>query len=390
MELPYNPAILEWARKRLRLAPEDVAHKASVSTTKIIAWEHGEASPTVRQARTLASIYDRPFLEFFAHAIPELAPLEIAPDYRFHRNPPSSLETTALEGVQAWAESQRLNALDLYQEIGEPPDEIPVALRASIANDPEDAADRARAIVGPSVEKQVSLKSIDRPKFPSMLRDAFERAGVLVLKQSGLAKTRTRGICLYNPILPTIVFGNESPGAQSFTLAHEFAHVALGESALSGGPRSTKVMGSAGKRIEAWCNSFAAAFLMPRAAILSQGNTPRHQIDEISDYDLKELSKRFAVSRHAMLVRLVSLGKVHPSYYWRVKRAQFIQEEEEYEGGGRSPYYGSRYRNSLGDKYTGLVIEALETGRIAPLTAAEFMGIKNVRHLVDIKEHFAK
>ena len=41
-------------------------------------------------------------------------------------------------------------------------------------------------------------------------------------------------------------------------------------------------------------------------------------------------------------------------------------------------------------KVDGLVIEALETGRIAPLSAAEFMGIKNVRHLVDIKDNFVR
>ena len=388
--LPYNPAILKWARERLRLAPEDVARRTAVSTTKIAAWEEGVAVPTVRQARMLAAIYDRPFLEFFAPAVPKLDPQTLVPDYRFHQTPPSDLERTALEGVQAWAESQRLNALDLYGELGESPTLVPTGIQAAVSDDPEVAAANARQIVGPAVEIQLALKSAERDKFPAVLRGALERVGTLVLKQSGLSKTRTRGLCLYDPVMPVIVFGNESPGAQAFTLIHEFGHVVLGSSALSGGPRSTKVTGAAGKRVEGWCNSFAAAFLMPRDAILSQSISPKALVASVPDYDIRELAKRFCVSKHALLVRLVGLGLVEPSFYWRVKRPQFLQEESEYESGGRPLYYGSRYRNSLGDRYTGLVIEALETGRIGPLAAAEFMGIKNVRHLIDIKQNFAR
>jgi hypothetical protein len=129
---------------------------------------------------------------------------------------------------------------------------------------------------------------------------------------------------------------------------------------------------------------------MPSGAIMHQDATPKTIVDAISDGDLVRLANRFAVSKHAMLIRLVSLGKVHSSFYWRVKRPQFLKEEEEYQGGGRSLYYGSRYRNTLGDTYTGLVIEALETGRIGALTAAEFMGIKNVQHLIDIKNNFLR
>jgi Zn-dependent peptidase ImmA (M78 family)/DNA-binding XRE family transcriptional regulator len=391
-ELPVNPRVLRWARERLRLAPEDVARKIAVNRERIIAWENEDraSAPTVRQARKLADVYDRPFLEFFAPSIPELDPPALAPDYRFHRYPPSDLELTVLEGVQAWAESQRLNALDLYQELGETPPQINRNIHAEIDDDPEDIAAKVRHVIGPTVTQQFSLKSKDRYKFPTVIRNLLERAGILVLKQSDISKVRTRGICLYDRIMPIIVFGNESPGAQAFTLAHELGHVVLGASAISGGPRSIGVKGTAGKRIEAWCNSFAAAFLMPRDAVMYQDATPKTIVSVINDRDLTRLANRFAVSRHAMLIRLVNLGKVHSAFYWRVKRPEFLNEEEDYEGGGRSLYYGSRYRNTLGDTYTGLVIEAHETGKIGALAAAEFMGIKNVQHFIDIKNNFAK
>ena len=92
-----------------------------------------------------------------------------------------------------------------------------------------------------------------------------------------------------------------------------------------------------------------------------------------------------------MLVRLVSLGYVAPAYYWEVKRPQFLQEEAEYVAPPmRAAYYGSRYKNSLGNFYTGLVLEAWGTGAISGHNAAEFLGIKNIRHLSDIRERFPR
>lgn len=111
-------------------------------------------------------------------------------------------------------------------------------------------------------------------------------------------------------------------------------------------------------------------------------------MDAIDDDHLGQLSNRYAVSRHAMLIRLVNLGYVKPTYYWFTKRPQFLREEEDFEPRGRPPYYGSRYRSSRGDFYTGLVLEAWTSGRITNHNAAEFMGIKNLSHLNDIRTHF--
>ena len=390
-EIPFNPAVLGWARGRRRLSEEHVARRLGVTPERIVAWESGKASPTVVQARKLAHFYDRPFLEFLSPTLPEIQPPRLAPDFRFHREPPSDVEQVVLESVHTWAEEQRLNAIDLYEEIGDAPPRFPEALHASLDDSPEVVAAQIRGAVGPPIrELQLELKSADRDKFPTILRRAFEAQGLLVLKQSGIGRARTRGICLYDDVLPVIVFGNESPGAQAFTLAHEFGHVVLGASAVSGTPRFTYTHGgSVGKRIEGWCNTFAAAFLMPADAVRAHPSAPRGLVEDISDEQLNALAKRFCVSRHAMLVRLVSLGLVDPWFYWRIKRPAFLREESEYEGFGRAPYYGSRFRNSLGDRYTGLVIEAVETGRIGFQSAAEFMGTKNVRHFLEIRNNFA-
>ncbi len=90
-----------------------------------------------------------------------------------------------------------------------------------------------------------------------------------------------------------------------------------------------------------------------------------------------------------MLIRLVNLGYVDADYYWLVKREQFIAAEGAYSSGGRSKYYGSRYRSACGDLYTGLVLEAWNVGRVTNHNAGEFMGIKNLVHLEAIRDNFA-
>ena len=89
-----------------------------------------------------------------------------------------------------------------------------------------------------------------------------------------------------------------------------------------------------------------------------------------------------------MLVRLVNLGYVRASFYWSIRREEFLAEESQYKSRGRSKYYGSRYRTSRGDLYTGLVLEAWSNGMITNHSAAEFMGIKNLAHLDAIRERF--
>ena len=383
--LPFNPDVLEWARLRAGISVEEAAKKAHVSPDRVAAWEAGDTIPTPRQARILAKHYDRPFLEFFAKEVPEVQDLQLVPDYRFHTKPTRPVEERTLRQVQAWAEEQRLNVLDLFDMLGEQPGTFPEGLYAETSEDVEDVAQRARQHLDFSVRDQTSLSNSMKYKLPNIIRSKFSSCNVLVLKESALGKFRTRGICLFAAPLPVIVYGNEAPGAQSFTLVHEFAHVLLRKSAISAYPRFGRTK-NPNKLVEGWCNRFAAAFLMPEEEIQREMRKPDNPHSEISDARISEMASRFGVSRQAMLIRFVTLNYVEAKYYWRVKRPQFIEEEEQYEPPpARSPYYGTRYKSRLGEYYTGLVMEAWNAGAITAHNAAEFMGIKNLQHLIDIR-----
>ena len=366
---------------------EEAAKRIGTTSDKLDAWERGDATPTVRQARVLAETYGRSFLELFRQEPPPLQESDLIPDFRLHRDAGEPREGRDLLDIQAWAEEMRLNAIDLYDVVSEPVPGLPRHLRAGLQESPEVAAVRAREVVGFAVEDQIGLKSALRSGVPAALRRALDKAGILVLRESGLAKLGARGMCIFATPLPVIVYSSESPSAQVFTLAHELGHVALGESAISGAPPGQGAA-SHGRTVEQWCNHFAAAFLVPAgdlAAHWAKPNVPQPRIEDIA---LSSLSKRYAVSDHAMLLRLIELRYVDSTFYWNEMRAILMAREASFRGGGRSEYYGTRYRSARGDLYTGLVMEAWSSGRISNHNAAEFMGIKNIKHLEDIRDRF--
>lgn len=384
-QFTLNPSMLKWAREWRGRTLEAAAAKVGKTPEQVSGWENSVGSPTVRQARILADYYGRSFLEFFLPQ-PLVPPLEpLVPDFRLSVRgavPPARWE---LHEVQRWAATQRVNALDLYDELGDAPRAIPADLFATIGEDPEEFARRSREALAFPIQSQISLGKSGADRLPNILRHHFESVGILTLRRTDLKDLGVRGICLAIFPLPVIVFGNESPAAQSFTLAHEFAHVLLKKSAITGG----RVAEYEPQPIERWCDRFAASFLMPAEQIEAVFDSrPSHPREAIEDDELKRLADIFRVSPHAMLIRLVQLSYVGSPFYWDIKKPEFDAAERQFRSFARSSFYGSRYRSSLGDLYTGLVLEAWSNGRITNHNAAEYMGIKNLTHLHDIRDHF--
>jgi len=377
--VPVNPVMLRWARTKAGKSLDEVATKF----TKIASWESLESLPTVKQASDLANFYNRSFLEFFRTQPPELKQSEHIPDFRMIRGAPDPHDQPGLVSIQQWAEAQRENALDLLSELGEQPKAIPEFFFSTIQSSPDAVAMRVRELINFTFAEQEIINYSEKDSIVKILRHRLEDFGILVLKTADLQNFHARGMCLAMFPLPTIVFGKESPGAQLFTLLHELAHIVIKQSGVIG-----YVDKNTDKPIEKWCDQFAASFLMPiREVARLAGIKPIRPSQSISDEELNVYARFFRVSAHAMLIRLVHLGYVESKYYWDIKRPQFDEDERNYSSFGISPYYGSRYRASLGDFYTGLVIEAWSVGRITNHNAAEYMGIKNISHLFDIRDN---
>lgn len=381
----FNPSVFTWARERAGLAIDEVANKIKVKSEKIVAWEAGELSPTVRQGRNLAKCYDRPFLEFFAKDIPIVPDVELVPDFRFYDKAISAQEKRALKAVQEWAENIRNNAIAIIEDMAENPRIFSNNLRFNAENDPSIAAKTLREAMNFTVDRQIGIPKSEKYKLPNILRELIEDMGVIVLRRNSLAKLNARGMCIYSGVLPVIIYGGEAPSAQSFTLMHEFAHVVIGMSAISAGLSIGKDISNQNARVERWCNEFAAAFLMPENAIKEIEGIPTSKVDKVAEDWLRSSATLFGVSRHSFLIRLIDLNLVNPDFYWSQMRPKFLQEESQYKSYGRSLYYGKRYINAHGPFYTNLVLDALGRGVLDAHNAANCLGIKNLKHLAGIK-----
>ncbi len=380
---PYNRRMFIWAREMAQVPMGMVKDRFP----KVENWESGDAIPTVRQARKLAKYYDRSFTEFFRHSPPRVAGVELVPDFRLYGGAPDPLNNKYFIDSQLWVESARINALDLYESLNEEPISFPEEIFSSLDSDPEQAARLARDTIGFTKEEQLNLRQSDLTTLPSILRDKLEEIGILVLKKPDLKKFHARGMCIVEFPLPVIVYGNEAPTAQAFTLTHELGHILLKESGIIG-PIENYEARTRESHIEKWCNRFASAFLIPIEELTEHFEKPSQPISEIDDDFLDQLAKIFRVSPHAMLIRLIESGYVDKRFYWDRKKAEFDEVESSYKSRGRPKYYGSRYKNALGNLYTGLVLEAWQRGVVTNHNAAEFMGIKNLTHLYDIKNEF--
>lgn len=387
LQLPYNGAMLRWARDWRGRTIDEAAERLKVDPNKVRSWEDGTDTPTVRQARDLADYYDRAFLEFFYDERPAIIESGLVPDFRVTQDAIDPHNNRELLAIQHWAEAQRLNAIDLFESLGDEIPPFPEALKASLNDDVEAVAIATRDAFDFSIEQQRRMTAVERKRLPDLLREAMERVGVLVLRKNELANYDVSGLCIVTFPLPIIIFAAEAPGRQAFTMMHEFAHIVLRESAISG-PEYSKESRTHGLKVEQWCNRFASAFLIPKDALAELRPLPPKPAAIIDDATLSAVAASFKVSAHAMLIRLVQLGYVDPAYYWTVKLPEFRREERLWKGKGRSKYWASRVVNTLGNMYTGLVLEAWGTGKIPFHQAVEYMGLPNSSHLGAIRQEF--
>lgn len=387
-QLPYNGAMLRWAREWRGRSVEEAAKKAGVTPERVRSWELGEEQPTVRMARKLADFYGRSFMEFFYTDPPEIEESGLLPDYRIHKGADDPHGNREVLEIQRWAELQRVNALDLFADLDEPVPDFPADLCASTNDDVERFAEAARDALDFSFASQRAMKYKEAQNLPNTLRAKIEELGVLVLRENALTNFGVSGMTIVQFPLPIIVFAAEAPARSAFTLMHEFAHIVLRESAISG-PERERGGATHERKVERWCDKFAAAFLIPKSALEDlRGAPPARPWGAIDDVTLAGIAAHFKVSQHAMLVRLVDLQYVDADYYWKVKRPQFLADERAWKSRGIAKVWASRIWNQLGRTYTGLVIEALGTGKIQAHQAQALFGTSSPTHLAAIRQEF--
>jgi Zn-dependent peptidase ImmA (M78 family) len=209
----------------------------------------------------------------------------------------------------------------------------------------------------------------------SMTIEATEEAGILVLcagyaggfTQRTLLVDEFRGFALSDKYAPLIfVNGADAPAARLFTLAHEIAHIWIGETGVSNLERTY----ASGNAVETYCNSVAAEVLLPLDELRAVWHGKTNDISEV-----ERLSKKYKISRLVVARRAHDAGyftEQKYSDYYKLLIAQAKTKKEATDGG--KWYINEKYQNSR--KFSVTIIQEALAGRTTLRDAMQLLGIK--------------
>jgi Zn-dependent peptidase ImmA (M78 family) len=312
VRVQIKPELLRWATERSGAEPGDLAKRFP----KLRDWERGDPSPTLKQVEEFARAVYVP-VGFLFLSVPPVEQVPI-PDFRTAGNArighpsPNLLDTLYIcQHRQDWFR-------DFERSSGGTA--LPFVGSARLSDAVETVAASMREALGLSLEERGRM-----PTWTDALRRFIEQAdglGVLVMC-SGVVQNNThrrldpeefRGFALADDLAPLVfINGADTKAAQMFTLAHELAHIWLGQSALSDG-EAARVPDHA---TEGWCNRVAAELLVPLAILRKEY---RHEENLFAQAE--RLARRFKVSKLVVLRRIYDAGHLTRDEFWAAYRAE--------------------------------------------------------------------
>jgi Zn-dependent peptidase ImmA (M78 family) len=362
-----RPALLAWARTSANLTIEALAKRSKLSVADLEAWERGETAPTVEQLRTIAKACKRPLVVFYLPEPPR--EFDAMRDYRRLPDVAGHAASPNLTAEVRRAHQLREAAIELSERLAEPPRSPRFSAR--IADDPEQAADLARAVLDVSCADVAAWS--DPHEALRCWRGALERHGVLTIQTSGVRVDEARGFTLPERPFPIIaVNGADAPHGRIFSLMHELGHLALGQDARCRIAPADEGQDRSG-RVERFCNAFAAAVLMPASELRAHPVVRRSRgTRRWTDDELEAISRTFRVSKDAALRRLLDLGRASAGFY-RETHERYAAILASRTGGG--DFYRTKVAH-VGRSFIRLVLTGLAEGHISRMDAAVFLGVK--------------
>jgi Zn-dependent peptidase ImmA (M78 family) len=307
MRVELKPELLRWARERAGFDLDELTDRFP----QLAAWERRETLPTLKQVERFAKATRTPVGYLFLPEPPvERIPL---PDFRAGANvyreqpSPDLLDTVYIcQQRQEWYRDFARSAGELL---------LPFAGSVRVTSDIEEVAASIRHTLGFDLEERRQT-----PTWTDALRRFIEQAdtlGVLVMCSSvvlnnnhrHLDPDEFRGFAMADQLAPLVfINGADTKAAQMFTLAHELAHVWLGQSAVSDAQASLMPEHD----IERWCNRVAAELLVP-LSILRADYQKRAELRA----EVDRLARRFKVSTLVILRRIHDAGGLTQEQFWR-------------------------------------------------------------------------
>jgi len=297
VEALINNRILRWARERAQIDTEAAARSITAKPERFSAWEEGAEFPSLNQARKIADRLRIPFGYLFLSE-PPIEDLPI-PDLRTRGDhPPDRISADLIDQLsltyskQRWYRDYRIGVgADAASYVGK------YMIRDNVS---EIAADMRTTLGLPDL--QFAARSWN--DFLTEFVRAVETSGTMVMR-SGVVGNNSRrplqvsefqGFAIADPFAPLIFINSKDfVAARIFTLAHELAHIWLGESGIS---LVDVEKAESGIDLERFCNAIAVEVLVP----LVEFTRAWGQIEDI-EAGLNHLARRYRVSSIVVLRR---------------------------------------------------------------------------------------
>lgn len=331
-------------------------------------WESGDKKPTLKQLENYAKATRTPVGYFFLPEPPE-EPLPI-PDFRTMGGRPIDRPSPDLiEMVLACRERQEWFR-DYAQAIGA--ERLQFVGSATVDSPIVETAAAIRAKLGFELDARSRC-----PTWTEALRTFIAQAdglGVLVMC-SGIVMNNThrqldprefRGFALVDERAPLVfINGKDSKAAQMFTLAHELAHVWLGQSAIS----DSTVAARDQNAVETWCNRVAAEMLVPLETVENSLRAGEALPDTVA-----RMTRTFKVSSLVILqrlrdARLLSWSEFEQAYDDEVRRLEDLPRPS----GGGDFYLTAAVRYSR--RFASALVESTMEGHTLYRDAFRMLGI---------------
>lgn len=364
-KVAVKPELLRWARERAGLTADALMRRFP----KLDQWESEEAQPTLRQLELLARATWTP-LGYFFLAEPPQEQLPI-PDFRTVRDQPLRRPSPNLiETVQTMQRRQTWLREYLIDE-GQPV--MPFIGSAGTDDDPARVAGGIRRTLG--IGDRWAEGYATWTEALRALRGAIEAAGIIVVI-NGIVGNNTRrkldpeefrGFVLVDDRAPFIfVNGVDGKAAQMFTLAHELAHLCVGQSAVF----DLRDLQPADNDVEKFCNSVAAEFLIPEQELRAIWPQARLAVEPY-----QALARRFKVSTLVAARRVLDLRLITKATFLDFYRAYLEDERRQAvdKSGGGDFYVTQDVR--LGRRFARAVARAAREGRLLYRDAYELTGL---------------
>ena len=377
-EVPINPSVLRWAIDESGVSDADLAEKLKVEGDLLKRWLAGEARPNRTQFGRLRTVTRRQAAVFFLPAPPSDRGTSV--DFRHpHDSERETMNPTERRFVRRAGRLQRTVSW-LAEELGQDTVHIP---QARTSGGPAGPAEALRELLGVSVAQQLRWKSLVEAQ--RHWRAALEARGIIVMLLP-LGEDSSRGFSLWDEYAPLVAANTAwNYQARVFSLFHEVGHLALRSNSACLGYPDQKVR-KGDDTTERWCERFAAAFLLPEAAIREfVGAKLRLRNGQVHDLgQAGRIANAFSVSVRASVLKLIDLGLAG----WELW--QTIPPVADRKRGGGPAGGGRKRPQKRLDEYGPRTIRALVEGIQGDLiTTADVRSQLNVQayELDELRQH---